>query len=830
MPLISRRAFTLLELAVTLVIVSLMTGFALQIFQVNRNVDCVQTTKAQLQTIQRALDQYAANNQRLPRPALLTTGSGNPVFGAEASSGYTTISAGTDNVLMGALPNVTLGLDSSYAADCWGNKFVYAVTQKLTSSDPTNGYPGNNDGQITLKTGTLASPTTLSSNIAYVVISMGPDGFGANPLTVADSTIRHCTGSTAARVDRENCDLTASGNTVFFTNAIDTGDMASHFDDLLVFMGKQSTSLPSNVYCWGSYSIRGWLGISAPADACIGGANSCQQTPQRVDGNVQFAKISGSNTHVCGIDTDGLAWCWGQGGSTGASPGATGQGAFTDVLVPTRVLSAASTPDARTYRDIQVGDGLSCAIGTDNLTYCWGRIRVTGRNSSSSSAGYSAAISGGYQFNSLWSGGQNIMCGTQSDGTTYCWGDGSTNYYLGAGVSNYVPNLISGRKFKLVRTGGFTRCGLTSVNDAAGAGKAYCWGNNEYGQSGNGTIYRSGGIYASAPTISLSGGGGTGATADADMAAVTGGLAVVGGIVTAAGSGYTSAPSCSFSSGTATCTAAVSGGLVRSITVAKNADDTPTPVAVAGGRSFTDLAINGDGTAVCGLAGTEVYCWGYNMLDQLGVTAASSGTYVTTPVKVNSTQSFNTIAGFGYTFCATTTSKALWCWGSKANGAAGDGTRLRVATAPIQVASGLTFEPGTVVSQTAMTPGGVLYSWGTNEYGQLGNGSWATATNAFTPVTLATGESFQYVLPTLGNGATRCGLAGTMQANPPSPPTGKSPLCWERNSTECDMYYGPGCSNARWCGTYFYTDGSSENDLAPCDATGASPPIGWTDC
>lgn len=54
--------------------------------------------------------------------------------------------------------------------------------------------------------------------------------------------------------------------------------------------------------------------------------------------------------------------------------------------------------------------------------------------------------------------------------------------------------------------------------------------------------------YASAPTVTFSGGGGTGAAATA----VISGGAVVGVVVTNGGSGYTSAPTVTFSAGTAT--------------------------------------------------------------------------------------------------------------------------------------------------------------------------------------------------------------------------------------------------------------------------------------
>lgn len=67
------------------------------------------------------------------------------------------------------------------------------------------------------------------------------------------------------------------------------------------------------------------------------------------------------------------------------------------------------------------------------------------------------------------------------------------------------------------------------------------------------TVGTGGSGYSSAPTVSFSGGGGTGAAAVAQMA----GTAVQSVVITNAGSGYTSAPSVSFSSGAAAATATV---------------------------------------------------------------------------------------------------------------------------------------------------------------------------------------------------------------------------------------------------------------------------------
>lgn len=135
------------------------------------------------------------------------------------------------------------------------------------------------------------------------------------------------------------------------------------------------------------------------------------------------------------------------------------------------------------------------------------------------------------------------------------------------------------------------------------------------------------------------------------------------------------------------------------------------------------LEIAGGAFHFCALMGDRsVRCWGMNGSGQLG-TGATSGGYETTPQEVVGLDAqVRTIAAGGYHTCAVSLQGAVRCWGRNDSGQLGDGT-TEDRTRPVAVLDGIKSISTGSFHTCAATEGGAAKCWGLNRFGQLGDGT-----------------------------------------------------------------------------------------------------------
>jgi alpha-tubulin suppressor-like RCC1 family protein len=366
------------------------------------------------------------------------------------------------------------------------------------------------------------------------------------------------------------------------------------------------------VYCWGG-NWGGQLGNGTEDDSLVPVAISQGDIPA----DATILTVSSGTEFSCAIASDNKAYCWGWGDS-----GQIGNGETVNVSVP-KAVAQGEMPSEATVKDITTGMVTACAIASDNKAYCWGwgGYGALGNNGTADSSVPVAVSQGSMPVDATV---KQISIGIQhgcligSDNKAYCWGSGVQgelgNGTNGAGAGSYTPvTVLQGDvpatdALKQVSVDGAQTCAVSSGD------KAYCWGQNNFGQTGDGTL-----VGKSVPTAVLHGaippsetikyissGDGRSCAVASNEQIYCWGLNGLGAL----GDGTTTNSSVPV--------AVLTGGAS----------------AIPAGTTFSSIESVYYGSCALSTAG-QIYCWGYNSSGQLGngVTAYSQ----ITPVLVNST-------------------------------------------------------------------------------------------------------------------------------------------------------------------------------------------------
>ena len=235
----SRKGFTLLEMAIGLAAVGLMSGIALQNSSIGQSNDAYTKTRAQLADMQAGLDRFAKKNGYYPMPASTNPASinvqGTAVTTATAP-GITNVTA--DGVLIGNFPYTTVGMAASYRTDQFKNgkdsDFRYMVSTQLTTA--ANYKANSGKGVIAIHPD---KTTTTSAVAAYAIVSHGAIAGCSAP---GGNAIVNCSTTSGAVYN-----LPFNKGTPGITTATSG---SNYFDDVLVYSASNLTDCSGTV-SWG---------------------------------------------------------------------------------------------------------------------------------------------------------------------------------------------------------------------------------------------------------------------------------------------------------------------------------------------------------------------------------------------------------------------------------------------------------------------------------------------------------------------------------------------------------------------------------------------------
>jgi alpha-tubulin suppressor-like RCC1 family protein len=244
---------------------------------------------------------------------------------------------------------------------------------------------------------------------------------------------------------------------------------------------------------WG-YTPGGMLGHApgggSPADTTPGNGQYYNAVPQQVGGLVPSDEVViGGNGSVCARALTGTVTCWGiiTCGVLGVPDAGTTTGALPTVVAGVSGATHLAEPHAYSGE---------CVVGDAGGLVCWGQntFGEVGHAPEATPPFCSFGISGSVSAPSPVAGISNVatvtntdteaICATTSGGQLYCWG--SQNGQLSdSGAPFPNPALVttgtSAKALKVVSGSGHI-CALFDDKTVL------CWGNNAYGEIGNGAI------------------------------------------------------------------------------------------------------------------------------------------------------------------------------------------------------------------------------------------------------------------------------------------------------------------------------------------------------
>jgi len=542
----------------------------------------------------------------------------------------------------------------------------------VSGDSQMTGVPGRPFAPFVVQVGD-STGTTLAGRLVVFAVERGGGRFaGETSIVVAtDSNGRAAATLTAGAADydttsvvaRNQGSATPSLGFVVATLPLAEGSVAV---GLSFACGVATTGA---AYCWGN-NYAGQLGT---------GDTMASRTPAPVSGGLAFRSVSAGDAHACGVATSGAVYCW---GSNHNGPlGVTG---VSQSLVPIAV------PGIPAMRAVAAGAFHTCGIATNGRAWCWGLNSSgqigNGEHTVSASAIPPTQVAYDTTYQSIGAGYAHT-CALATSGAVLCWGNGTSGQLGNGNPSSWTPwptPILGGRVYRALGVAPSHACAVTT------GGEAYCWGNNYSGAIGDGSVY----TVRSTPT------------------AVLGGLAFA---TIAAGDGITCGVT---ASGTAHCWGRNGSGQLGDGTRA----DRTTPVAVTGGLQFRIVRPGYYATCAAAVSGAA-YCWGATA--GLGT---GRGDISAVPVAVSGLSGVTALAAGGSHVCSLGIG-GLLCWGSNARGQLGDGTMIDrfVPTLPDSPFTAQSLAPGPGDHSCAVVGSGGAFCWGTNTWGQLGDGSTASS-------------------------------------------------------------------------------------------------------
>jgi prepilin-type N-terminal cleavage/methylation domain-containing protein len=253
--------YTLIELAVVIIILGLLIAPAFGLYGLYMKNQRNQQTESAMQSAQNAIGGFRSLYGRYPCPAPANAVPGSAEYGYEdctaTAPGVTTatsanVALANRDVLIGSLPFRQLNMQEPDSIDGYGTRLSYAVTRSLTDSATFD----TQNGGISVVDINDSSLVTPPDSAHFIIISAGPSDVGAR--TREGVQTEPCPG---AGPEAENC----NGDSVFRVSSLraDFDDQVAYNMPVAPQMWQYAVADPSDIHLVSANSIALGVGVAA---------------------------------------------------------------------------------------------------------------------------------------------------------------------------------------------------------------------------------------------------------------------------------------------------------------------------------------------------------------------------------------------------------------------------------------------------------------------------------------------------------------------------------------------------------------------------------------
>jgi alpha-tubulin suppressor-like RCC1 family protein len=164
---------------------------------------------------------------------------------------------------------------------------------------------------------------------------------------------------------------------------------------------------------------------------------------------------------------------------------------------------------------------------------------------------------------------------------------------------------------------------------------------------------------------------------------------------------------------------------------------------------FADWAnVSAGGGQSCGIrAGGQLYCWGNDDHGQVGNGGSASLTLISSPRHIGSFSDWAQVVASSFHTCGVRKNGKLYCWGKDNAGQLGNGSNETNVTAPQRIGAFEDWASVAAISDSTcgVRKNGKLYCWGSNRYGEIGDGTGPSNAPVTTPRRIGAAEDWTSV-------------------------------------------------------------------------------------